>query len=949
MKPNFALTLSFDGIGLLRRAFPGWNMVGEVDLASPDLTAELQVLRALAQSLDPAGVSTKLVIPNDQIRFLDFDADGLDPEQIGAAALRHLQGATPYPVDDLAYDWSISAGQVCVAAVARETLAEAEAFAVQHGFAPLCFVAAPQTRDFVGEPWFGCTQYAADTLPDDTEVARDTAAVRITGKIATPAPAPETVPETRPETVLQTVPQEPPAEAALARTGPEHGATGHQAGALMETPSTDQPETGTPLRDLPTDTAPAVEVQTAFAFTSIRAQRDPAPDTASGAAPKLSGASRDMPAAGNAAQDMPDEPETAPPVMADIPPEPPVTAGPLDDAQTQPLAGQAATSAAASAAGTAEPRAFVTRRQTQPPKTPHDAAPQPVSAATPRHAKPADEERQLTIFGARDGARVGGKPRYLGVVLTAVLLLFLVGVAAWAAMFREADEVRQAEVSDDAAGTAAPDPDLSGNRAQDADDVAADATIQPPASLTEGVQEARDPGQTPDDTAERQHVSAADAATGIVPEANADAGLTAPSATTQAPAQDSEAASPAIDEARTQYAVSGIWQTAPNTPQAPAILPIDDVHQTAIDPRVLEQDTVALPDAGTYARDALPQAPAPRNAPGTGPADVTDDDTPVDDTPVRASPDGAETPSGVRVFSGRPKLVPPDRPAETLGPAPDAPETAALPDGSADDLARSPGTRPRARPGSATDGTAEDTAPDDTAATGLSESDATLAAIRPQSRPQSTQEPAGQTEDTSTTDPGETKIATEETGETDDTADPFAGATAQAVATSIKPQPRPSGFAQIVATTQAARQRAAQEAERQAAAQAAERAARQQAQTAQQGTAPSAATTTEPQETQQVAGVAVPRNQRLRASAPTSATVARAATEKNVLKLRRVNLIGVYGSAANRRALVRLPNGRYKKVKVGDRLDGGRVTAIGTSELRYSKSGRSVALKMPQG
>ena len=56
--------------------------------------------------------------------------------------------------------------------------------------------------------------------------------------------------------------------------------------------------------------------------------------------------------------------------------------------------------------------------------------------------------------------------------------------------------------------------------------------------------------------------------------------------------------------------------------------------------------------------------------------------------------------------------------------------------------------------------------------------------------------------------------------------------------------------------------------------------------------------------------------------APSPASVARQATLDNAINLRRVNLIGVYGTPANRRALVRLPSGRYKKVKVGDR--GGR-------------------------
>ncbi|WP_170464223.1 hypothetical protein [Ruegeria arenilitoris] len=82
---------------------------------------------------------------------------------------------------------------------------------------------------------------------------------------------------------------------------------------------------------------------------------------------------------------------------------------------------------------------------------------------------------------------------------------------------------------------------------------------------------------------------------------------------------------------------------------------------------------------------------------------------------------------------------------------------------------------------------------------------------------------------------------------------------------------------------------------------------------------------------------------------PSTASVARQATIDRALNLRKLNLIGVYGTPANRRALVRLPSGRYKKLKVGDRLDGGSVIAIGDSELRYQKRGKNVILKMPRG
>lgn len=81
---------------------------------------------------------------------------------------------------------------------------------------------------------------------------------------------------------------------------------------------------------------------------------------------------------------------------------------------------------------------------------------------------------------------------------------------------------------------------------------------------------------------------------------------------------------------------------------------------------------------------------------------------------------------------------------------------------------------------------------------------------------------------------------------------------------------------------------------------------------------------------------------------PTSASVARQATVENAIRLNRVNLVGVYGVASDRRALVRLPSGRYVKVKVGDRVDGGTVAQITDSELFYRKGSRTLSLAIPQ-
>jgi type IV pilus biogenesis protein PilP len=94
----------------------------------------------------------------------------------------------------------------------------------------------------------------------------------------------------------------------------------------------------------------------------------------------------------------------------------------------------------------------------------------------------------------------------------------------------------------------------------------------------------------------------------------------------------------------------------------------------------------------------------------------------------------------------------------------------------------------------------------------------------------------------------------------------------------------------------------------------------------------------------QVAAVA-PRT--VAPSGPTAGSVAQAATLDNAINLREVNLIGIYGGSGDRRALIRMSNGRYLRVTVGDRLDGGRVTAISASSLSYTKRGRPITLQVP--
>ena len=170
MKPNFALSLSFEGIRLLLRAADGWRLVDEVALDSADLVGDLAKLEAKARQCSDDAISSKLIIPNDQIKYITLETGDLSEDERDQLALDALEDATPYAVSDLAYDVSSVRSQTYVAAVARETLAEAKAFAREHNFNPVSWVAIPEEGNFVGEPFFGATSPNSDLtiIPDQT-------------------------------------------------------------------------------------------------------------------------------------------------------------------------------------------------------------------------------------------------------------------------------------------------------------------------------------------------------------------------------------------------------------------------------------------------------------------------------------------------------------------------------------------------------------------------------------------------------------------------------------------------------------------------------------------------------------------------------------------------------------------------------------------------------------
>jgi hypothetical protein len=318
------------------------------------------------------------------------------------------------------------------------------------------------------------------------------------------------------------------------------------------------------------------------------------------------------------------------------------------------------------------------------------------------------------------------------------------------------------------------------------------------------------------------------------------------------------------EEAAATYAATGIWQRAPEAPAELRVGTLDDLYQASLDPAVRQFDAVALPRVQAE-RGAPPTDPGLPPPPGLR---FDFDDRGL----VRATPDGALTPDGLRVFSGSPPVVPPLRrealPEEITGPPP---------------VSRFRDIRPEARPADLIESRQR------AILGGLTLTE--LSAFRPVPRPPSAQSRA--------------------------LAEAGPGATDRAVAQSLLPLGRPDDMAAIVARA------APREPEAPAPA------------TSSAATATATATAT-------VSAASAP-------NIPSTAEVARAATERNAVRLNRTALFGIYGTADNRRALVRLTNGNYEKVTVGDRLDGGRVIAIGETELRYQRGGRTIVLEMPRG
>lgn len=945
MTPNFALSLSFEGIRLLHRVPGGWHVIGEVAPDADDLAGGLTDLRQKAMALEPGPVHTKLIIPADQIRFITIDTAQTLEEDITAA----LDGATPYAVDELEIDFDRTGGRTYIAAVAKETLEEAEAFAIEHKFEPVAFIAEPEPLTFRREIFFGSTDTATKNGLAE-KIGRENELMAIVGSATLPEP--------------DVVEDDAPVIAEDEPLAPFVFASAHRKPA---------PDTIAETED--SEALDAVAEDDASIEDNIVEDEAEAIEAADEAEPV------------DDDELAPDENDTPPPVFGTR----------REPSITPPSAAPAVGAAMATSAPPSKPIVL------QPELIESDAS---VSTADQTQGKRSKKEaEQLTVYGARGRDKVGGKPRFLGLMLMGALVVFLFLVAIWANTLGE----------DGIAGWFAPPMIIEPETI---------APLETDVVLTDPQPEA-----TPEPAAEV-----------VVETAPADVETTeVETAAFTTPTPELAPETPALPvlrqtigrvlspaEADRIYAATGVYQRAPRLPLLPeggsldGFIPAKSViSQGRLDQVLIPPSEALLPD---------PLFATPRNPPPAGVTFARD---------LRgfilATPEGTVTPDGAIVFAGAPDKIPPFRPGTEVpdvvierpltggnaplvlvaGPPPKlpplrpaglAPLPEALADAAGDNssvltstddlfvLAGAPLRKPPLRPDdfasrlpepepevvevpevviadetptfpTEPDLPNEPDLPTDLAQTGdlaetaalelaavvvnptdrISSSGAALANFRPSVRPAVLAPQSGGLLDlanptlagyrpalrpaqplsllaiadpelagfrpnvrpaglVNVPTPADNDITSVLAAISDAApSSPFVTPTSLAVVNSERPNTRPRNFAQIVARAD----RAAPQATRASA-----------------------------------AAPAVIRG-------PTPGGVARAATIDNAIRLRDINLIGVYGRASNRYALVRLSNGRYLRVSPGDPLDGGSVTAIGESALNYVKRGRTYTLEIP--
>ncbi|KQI71267.1 hypothetical protein AN191_13340 [Loktanella sp. 5RATIMAR09] len=872
MITNFALSLSLDGIELLHRVPRGWRPVGRVDVASKTLEEDLSALREKALLIEPDGLRTKLVIPLDQIKYIALDGTLTNEADIDAA----LDGATPYALGDLVIDSEKSGGRTHVAAVARDTLREAETFAQAHGFQPVAFVAIPEPFTFQKEVFFGPTEMARSIVGPDAIIDRDDLPVMPVG--------------TRIKSRLLVFDQPGIAEEATYKD---------DLAILMAAQDTPEP-TVAPEPQMTDEAAkaPAATVQKQTGWVDLIPAEYHAPTTP--ATPEITPRTQvDAPAA------------VTNPVLLDlvIPEHHRQSRKKAKSPLVAVFGGQ---KGAAPAVSLGAPAPSVAAPSVAP-QANHPAAP---DANRPTSAPETNKRPALIAASIAAAALMLG-----GIIWSQQTTPETTALVPEPLVATEEAVVAQAPIEQPNVEEAAPEagPEIAAYAIPDL--AAPQATGSELATTGPETQAPR--GTAPGELA----VATADAPLTIVqaPPAPPPAEETA-QATVGAPVLRAQVLSP--DEAERIYEATGVWQRAPrffDVPSGVAPLAFDRPANVAVPARPARPDMAQLDEFETdlsFIAPANPPAPEvtfARDADGFILATEEGTVTPEGALVIAGLPDLAITPrpelseadlerfallapapEGVVIIPGTPAVVPPLRPADAALPeAEEAPE---------DTTAASVTPEPEApTPGGVGLGGLE---LQDTGTISLDTAvveERALVDLRPQLRPQGL---------AARVDPGTpdiTDILADIAAE--DATLRFDSSTALAVVLSIRPDTRPSNFANVVAAAYARVQ-----------------------------TQPAAPAPPAPASAAPVVAAAPVAPQNVQ---PVPGGVARAATQEDAIRLREINLIGVYGRPSARRALVRLSNGRYVRVEIGSELDGGQVTAIGDSALNYVKRGRTYAIELP--
>lgn len=849
MRQRWGFDLDMSAVRLMRQEADQWQEVIVEKIDGPDIEERLTAMVAHTQQGEPV----ELFLPRDQILYTDVDvAEGSETAQAEIEAA--MDGRTPYGLEELQIDWErTSPSSVRVAAIARDTLDEASAFAEARGLRVAGFSSLASEADFPRLPDFGGAPGLFEPEAPTAEIA---GADQETGEAEAPLKLEQAIEEETPLPEPIAVATEAVAEGPLELTSPV--------------------EAVEPVKEEIVDTPVA-------SFVRSHRVQSRAPETAQGeadAAPVVLV-------------------EEAEPVMrVKAPVVPPLNPGPPLNVNAGPP--RVRTDIAAS---TVSNRAASL------------APPKPATIAV--HQRGPNPFRVLTVFAVAA----------LATVAIAILVWTLLPLRPSSSGMSTGAPTSPASLADAPRSTAALDADENGIdlAAPNAPETNVVAGLAVP--RRQYVPQFEELGEAP----ELQSAMA-------LPEAaNAPQAVSFPSFVEEAPLAPAprslrafETVDPKPLAKLASLQSSSTVLTALSTvtaPEATATLISPTSTELALTLEVPPEapelvETVLLENVAlaAYTPD-IGSVDAPSAAQGLLLTSLSSPDLEVSDVPAMQAPGSTVAPPQTLfglvltdIAKRLPRTPPRARPS-TEAPAETVEEVVTLPEAEPVETPPEVEIETVAVPAEVEIETVVEAAPvEDRPAIRLVEGTTNLPLIRPTQRPVSAQAIA------------EAQAAAD---------DAIEAAVSEAFTAIVaRPRVRPEGFSATVAAAIVGRE--------------ANRAAFDTPDTTNAIQA-ALSSTTEPAPRPRDLPAPQPAAATPQVSIPSSASVSRQATLEGAIRLNRINLIGVYGGSADRRALIRLPSGKFVKVKVGDRVDGGTVARIGDSELQYRKGGRTMSLTMPQG